>query len=308
MNAPGNEQRRPGGGGAAVGLVMRQGKYTSVDSLAQAALGHAARGWPVFPCHPRGKKPLAYLAPSGVKAATIDLETVARWWRACPTANIGLACGPSFWALDVDGDKGGYEALAALKATHGGLPATVAAATGSGGRHLLFKPNPRIKNWSNRGGPGIDTRSTGGYIVAPPSVHPNGQQYRWVPGYGPNELAVAEAPAWLLDLLDPPRPEPGPVVAFVPSSTRAATRYAERAFEAELERVAFAGPGERNHALNRAAYSLGQLAGAGLLDANEVATALAGAALAVGLDRREIEKTLASGLRTGMASPRGATQ
>ncbi len=126
--------------------------------------------------------------------------------------------------------------------------------------HLLFKFDPRVKNWSNRGGPGIDTRSAGGYIVAPPSVHPNGHAYRWPDGYAPGEMSIATAPAWLLDLLDPPRPEPV-AVPFVPRSTKAATRYAEKAFEAELERVAYAAPGERNNSLNRAAFALGQLAG-----------------------------------------------
>lgn len=304
MNAPGNEQRRPGGGGVAVGLMASQGKYTSANSLPQAALGYAAREWPVFPCHPRGKQPLAYLAPNGVKAATIDPETVARWWRACPSANVGITCGVAFLVLDVDGGKGGYEALASLMARHGGLPATVAAATGSGGRHLFFQPNPRVKNWANRAGAGLDTRSTGGYIVAPPSIHPNGTCYHWLDGYGPDDLAIAQAPAWLLDVLDPPRPEPVP---FVPVAPRDMGGYAGKAFELELQRVAQAAPGERNNALNRAAHALGQLAGAGLLDPHMVAAALAGAALAVGLDREEAAKTLASGLRSGIASPRAVS-
>ena len=303
-----NEQRRPVGTGGAAGYLATGHREDSPNAtLGQAALLYAGFGWPVFPCQPGGKQPLGRLAPNGVHSATTDRETVARWWRACPTANIGLACGVAFWVLDVDADKGGHEALEVLEdGRHGRLPDTVSSWTGGDGLHLLFKPNARIRNWVGRAAPGIDCRSAGGSITAPPSIHPNGHQYRWLDGYAPGERPIAEAPAWLVDLLDPPRIEPV-VVPFVPASTRAATRYAEAAFEAELERVAYAAPGERNNALNRAAYSLGQLAGAGLLDPHEVAAALAGAALATGLDRQEAEKTLASGLRSGMASPRAVT-
>jgi hypothetical protein len=62
--------------------------------------------------------------------------------------------------------------------------------------------------------------------------------------------------------------------------------------------------GERNTALNRAAYSLGQLVGASALDAATVALSLATTALTVGLTRREAELTIASGLRAGMTQPR----
>lgn len=297
-----NEQRRPGGGGAVVGFNGHP-EDTAAPTLGQAASLLAGLGWPVFPCLPRGKTTLARLAPNAVHSATADREAVARWWRQEPRANIGLACGVAFFVLDIDADKGGHETLGDLEERHGELPDTVTSWTGSGGMHLLFKPDARVKNWSNRGGPGIDTRSTGGYIVAPPSIHPSGRAYRWLDDFAPGERAIAEAPAWLLDLLDPPRPEPAPFVP--PPAGRVASRYAEAAFAAELERVALAGEGERNQTLNRAAFSLAQLVAEGLLTPGDVAAALAGAALATGLDRVEIEKTLRSGLRAGMASPRG---
>jgi hypothetical protein len=296
-----NEQRRPGGGGAAVDRWLTTHREDSpTDPLGQAALAYAGDGWSVFPCEPRGKTPLARLAPAGVKNATTDPDTVARWWRQEPDANIGLACGGNFWVLDLDPDKGAMAALADLERRYGPLPTTVSVITGSGGWHHYFAPNPRPLNWANRLGTKLDTRNTGGYVLAPPSVHPNGRRYEWAAAPC---LPIVAAPAWLLDILDPPRAEPV-LVPFVPASTRAACAYVARAFELELERVALSGEGERNDNLNLAAYSLGRLAGAGLLDPGEVAAALAGAALATGLDRREVEKTLRSGLRSGMASPR----
>lgn len=41
----------------------------------------------------------------------------------------------------------------------------------------------------------------GGYIVAPPSLHPNGTRYRWEPGRSPAECIPAALPDWLLPYL-----------------------------------------------------------------------------------------------------------
>jgi hypothetical protein len=273
-----------------------------MGALSEAAIAYVARGCPVFPVEPGGKRPVGSLAPAGVKNATTDPDMVARWWRACPEANIGLACGVAFWVLDVDGEAGAAS-LAETVARHGALPATVTSCTGSGGRHYLFAPDDRARNSVKKVGVGLDTRSTGGYIVAPPSIHPNGHAYRWLDGQPPGEAPIAVAPGWLLELLDP-APLAFALAPFAPRPVKTQNRYAEAALAGELERVALAANGERNDALNRAAYALGQLAGAGFLDPGEVAAALGGAALATGLDRREIEKTLSSALRAGMATPR----
>jgi Bifunctional DNA primase/polymerase, N-terminal len=44
---------------------------------------------------------------------------------------------------------------------------------------------------------GIDVRGDGGYIVAPPSVHPSGRRYAWVPGRSPAEIVPAALPRWI---------------------------------------------------------------------------------------------------------------
>jgi Bifunctional DNA primase/polymerase, N-terminal len=158
----------------------------SADLLEQA-LAYAGRGWPVLPLKPRDKIPLIpkTRGGNGVRDATTDRDLIKSWWRSCPTANIGIACGIAFWVLDLDHpdpvvDKpDGLATLAALEARHGRLPETMEAATGSGGRHLLFAPDPRITN-KVRVLPGIDTRSIGGYIAASPSIHPLGVSYQWV--------------------------------------------------------------------------------------------------------------------------------
>lgn len=156
-------------------------------------------------CPSPGKHPRV---PGGVRAASGDPETIHGWWRRWPTANIGLATGgPSgVWVLDVDGADG-EDSLAALEVEHGPLPQTAEALTGGGGRHLLFRYDPR-RPLANRVrfAPGLDVRADGGYIVLAPSLHIGGRRYAWEVSSRPDQVAVAEAPAWLYAVIaDAPR-------------------------------------------------------------------------------------------------------
>jgi hypothetical protein len=280
----------------------------ATKQLPAAALYYGAV-CPVFPCEPRGKRPLGALAPHGVKDATRDPDLIRRWWATCPTANIGLACGVTCCALDVDGLEG-WHALTGLTARHGALPATVTSCTGAGGWHLFFAmPAGRtVRNSAGKLGPKLDVRGVGGYVVAPPSVHPSGRPYAFAAGLEPWSAPLASAPPWLLDLLDPP-PPPAPCASAPPRfwaiGSGGADAYARAALEGELTRLADAPEGQRNDTLVRSAFSLGQLVGTGRLAGAAVVAALAGVAGQIGLDRREVERTIVSGLEAGMASPRG---
>jgi hypothetical protein len=83
-----------------------------------------------------------------------------------------------------------------------------------------------------------------------------------------------------------------------------ARRYFDAAVARELEQVARARPGTRNDTLNRAAFRLGQLAGAGLGTLDELAKQLRDAALRSGLPESEADATIASGLSAGARQPR----
>lgn len=144
--------------------------------------------------HPRLKK--------WAEEATSDVEQITSWSRSWPSANVGVATGaPSgFFVLDVDPEKGGFESLKALIATHGELPRTALSTTGSAGNHYLFQlpEGVDLANTAGRLGPGLDTRGTGGQIVLPPSRSSKGP-YTWL--HNPFQVPIAAAPAWLLDLL-----------------------------------------------------------------------------------------------------------
>jgi hypothetical protein len=272
------------------------------DDLLSAALTYAAKGCPVFPLEPGGKRPLGRLAPHGLKDAATDPDVITKWWAAEPAANIGLTTGDLFDVLDIDGPDGHASLVMEMAETDEPIwgPTTC---TGGGGWHAFVAPT----GLGNRAGfvPKCDWRGVGGYIVAPPSVHPNGRQYTW---FLPNDELVGidapirPAPPWLLHLLARPEPANVPVVTTRP--TRSTGTYAQRALEAEAGKVLLAPPGQRNHTLNVAAYSLGQLVAAGALDPYEVADALLKAASRCGLGEQEARRTIASGLRSGLARPR----
>ena len=271
--------------------------------MARIALKYAELGIPVFPCEPRGKKPIT---KHGLKDATTDADTIREWWRKDPDANIGMPMGSQsgMFALDVDGPMGGAS-LAKLIETLGPLPTTLEQRTGKG-IHLFFRyptNGATIRNSASKVGPGLDVRGDGGYLVVAPSVHPNGTTYEWLAGRRPSQIGPADAPLWLLDLVvDKPSPESSERPEWKGNGSGA--RYAEAALEREAEAVARAPEGQRNDRLNTAAFSLGQLVGSGALSEERVVAVLTRAALHAGLDSIETANTIKSGMSSGAAEPR----
>jgi putative DNA primase/helicase len=103
--------------------------------------------------------------------------------------------------LDIDPRNGGLESLQELMDRHGPLPKTPMVETGGGGLHYYFAVRGSVR--SRPLAPGLELKGDGGYIVAPPSVHPNGKPYRWLPGHSPKDLQLAELPEWILAPLIP---------------------------------------------------------------------------------------------------------
>lgn len=139
------------------------------------ALRHIGHGWFVFPCKPRGKKPLT---PCGFKDATNDPETARKLWKKFPDANIGIACGASKLAVvDIDPRNGG--SLESLFRLFGPMPDTVQARTGGGGFHLYFCTDGRPVR-GRKLGPGLELKADGGYVIAPPSIHETSATYSFI--------------------------------------------------------------------------------------------------------------------------------
>jgi putative DNA primase/helicase len=160
-----------------------------MNSLLKAALRYANRyGWRVFPLD--GKEPRV---KGGFRSATTDERTIRKWWKKWPDANIGIACdsehGPI--VVDLDEPKGdeisGFKFLKRLELPREGL-VTRSAISREGRLHLYFLPmrnDTRLKRmirpFTHKGKKvAIDILGDGGYVVAPPSIHPDTEEpYRW---------------------------------------------------------------------------------------------------------------------------------
>lgn len=165
--------------------------------LRDVACDYADRGLAVLPLKSGSKQPLGSAVPHGLDEATTDLARVFRWWRANPTANIGIACEASgLVVLDVDPRNGGDDTLWELEDVLGHLPATPRALSGGMGAHILFRhPGGGFRREI---GPGVDVKANG-YIVAPPSLHPSGRRYEWEDD--PADVPLADVPErWLEEM------------------------------------------------------------------------------------------------------------
>lgn len=278
-----------------------------------AAVIYARRGWPVFPCHSAhptsgcscgsaecgspGKHPRVR---GGLHSSSTDASVIRAWWARWPRANVGVRTGAisGLVVVDVDPRHGGDATMRELESVYGELPATRTIRTASGGRHLYFRhPGGLVRNDAGRVlGRGVDLRGDGGYVIAPPSRGGAGA-YAVVASGG----TIAELPEWCLERIAererPRRQERRDV--------RAPSAWADDALQGELGRVRSSVEGTRNDTLNRVAYRLGQIVGAGVLQEREIEDVLVNEALAVGLGEREAIRTVRSGLRAGEASPRG---
>jgi hypothetical protein len=286
-------------------------------TLRTAALDWAGRGWPVFPLRPAGKQPAfpGHTADrctgtdpwcrSGHQGweprATTDPARIGRGWAATPY-NVGIATGPAgLVVLDLDKPKpgevppprwalpgvtDGADVLAVLCERQGqDFPAgTFTVRTRRGGLHLYFTtpPGVRLGNTNGRSGRGlgwlIDTRACGGYVVAAGSFvdQPDGTGRYEVTSDRP----PAPLPGWLAGLLTTARPAPTTIGcrSAHPGQVADLGGYARTALYRECERVRTATIGGRSHTLNKAAYNLGRLIGAGALPEDVAARELAEAA------------------------------
>ena len=238
-----------------------------------AALRYAQADWPVFPCRPGEKAPATR---HGFLDATTDPDKITWWWSRTPDRNVAIATGaPGPDVLDVDVHKKGNGFAAFNRLHRAGLldGANAYIRTPSGGLHAYFagseQGNGRLPRQH------LDFRSTGGYVVAPPSAV-DGRHYEMINragGQGGLDWAAVTR------LLEPELQQPSPRSGERPADAHRLAEWVARQQE-----------GNRNDSLFWAAN---RALDAGLADLGE----LAEAARLTGLDEQEIARTLASARR-----------
>ena len=169
----------------------------------EAALEYRRAGVSVIPVPPGQKEPVIRWKEFQERLAT---EDEIRSWFSNPDTGVGIITGPisGIFVVDFDGDDG-QSTLHNL-----GISSPIVSLTGKG-RHLFFKYPSDDRGNTVRRLPGMDTRGKGGYVLAPPSKHPSGRQYRWE-----NE-GLKLVPALLPELpvikeLDQVKVEPAPAI------------------------------------------------------------------------------------------------
>ncbi len=167
----------------------------------KAALAYRARGLSVIPVG-RDKRPLIRWAEYQQRQPT-EAE-IREWWQRWPGANVAIVTGQvsGVMVLDVDGPEGWQ----ALQDRH--LPPTPCVLTGKGAHYYFQHPGFEARNFARKL-PGLDFRGDGGYVLAPPSIHPSGRRYVWADCLSLNDVPLASCPNWLLELIQPISAEKG---------------------------------------------------------------------------------------------------
>lgn len=175
-----------------------------LSELGKAAVWYCEHGFAIVPLKAKSKQPAT---THGLNDWFDNPESAREVWTKYPDFNIGIVCGaPSHGLLvldfdiDEEKDKDGYATLRAWERAQGDLPETAVAITGSGGMHYLYRTDRNNIRPSVNAELSVDVRCDGSYIVAPPSVHPNGNHYEWQDH--PEDTPIATANGAVYDFLD----------------------------------------------------------------------------------------------------------
>ena len=276
-------------------------------TIEAAALRYMQAGWPVFVLG-RSKRPVANcracktagpghdpagctcLTCHGFHAATCDPARLAAMLHKVPGGVLAIRTGAAsgLCVIDIDPRNGGQIDKELMTPT-------AAVASGGGGWHLYYRHPGGLTVPALKDRPGVDVKGDGGYVVAPPSVHPGtGRPYRWTSG-----RAVSEMPPALRAAVARPEPAPAPPVPGRPVPARRAGGISspEALLDAHLSAVKNAPEGKRRHTLYGAARGVFRMVAAGAISAADAEAALTAAGTAAGQTPREIRAAISGAFK-----------
>lgn len=251
------------------------------SETADWGLLYSRAGWRCFPVTTAKKNPIY---KNWLKDATTDPKMVRQYFPPGTDRNLGLVCGEVFDAWDIEVEHL-VEFSEWMHKNHHALPEAPLASTGRGGMHILTAPTgvDGSRNLYLEGKHIGELKSRGGFILACPSE--TEQTYLWI--NMTERLAVPEAPAWMLGLLERPQKLRKSLPTRIASPDDAVAVLGRLAGS-----VGHAGEGRRNNYLYwaiRRAIEEG-------IPADDTIKALRASAIESGLDKDEIEKTIESAI------------
>lgn len=135
-------------------------------------------GWSILPVKPEEKRPYMtnWLQYTKTRASS---EMVHGWFKSLSGAGVGAVTGRVSGIVVLDVESWCKTPIDELLRKY---PTQMIAKSGSGGYHLYYQYPIGVTKVSNRVGifEGADLRADGGFIVLPPTRHPNGQNYEWI--------------------------------------------------------------------------------------------------------------------------------
>ncbi|WP_433699077.1 bifunctional DNA primase/polymerase [Nocardiopsis sp. CA-288880] len=232
-------------------------------------------------------------------AATDDLDRIDAMLARHPDGLLAIRTGAvsNLVVIDVDPPEG-LATLANMKRA-GVIRETAAVRTGSGGWHLFYQhPGGKVLSGAGKAGPKVDVKADGGYVVAPPSIHPRtGQPYTWYWDFptAPRDVLHPRLRAHI----QPPEPERRPIVP------RDYSTITQNRLRGIVRTLLNADNGHRNDTLHWAAAQAGELVASGEITEQAAYEVLAEAAERIGLPPSEYGSaphrgTIGSGMRKGM--------
>ena len=283
-----------------------------IQDIDYYARGFADEGIPFFPLVAHGKRPAT---KNGFYDATTEPDGFSdAWYRGC---NIAIRTGVIVDVIDCDSIGCGIEFARMLAPdepvdciehaadicereigpvvyTARGIHVYCLSDGRNNGTHIMHLADGDI-----------DYRGVGGYVVAPPSIHPSGAEYRFHTRYF---TPHSTAPSWLpvtakkvetedvLPLKAPSMPAPS-----MPDMSPTPDAYFEQVIESNVARLSRAEQGCRNNELNTAAFNVGQVCSTPL-QLERGYNRLFETAMTIGLTQREAAQTIESGMSKGQAN------
>jgi len=144
-------------------------------TILEAALQYREKNLSVIPCD-KQKKPLVSWLEFQKRIASE--EEIRAWYTKWPDMNLGIVTGEisNLTVLDCDS----HDAVTAFRTLYKGQTVTVKTPRGT---HYYFQYAEGTRNTVKVMGLDIDIRSSGGYVVAPPSKNGEGLAYSFIKGF-----------------------------------------------------------------------------------------------------------------------------
>ena len=173
-----------------------------MNKILKAALEYEKMGYSVIPVK-KNKKP--FVKWERYQTERADPDQIQKWWEKWPSANIGLVTGEisGIDVVDCDSEQG-QDAVNEFLSDSFITPMSKTPR----GWHFFFKHKKGLSN-GVRVLKDTDLRTSGGYVVVPPSKNGDGESYTWMQDLSISDVLPAPMPDMLFEILQSDAMRPG---------------------------------------------------------------------------------------------------